>query len=86
MAQPSPFDWLDPTIPDDYKGTFSEKGKEMQRREIRERTAVLMRLGHSREEAIARCRQNMYWEHDLHRQPSVFNDIEQLVDEVYSRK
>ncbi len=78
-----PFPWLHASIPDAVTGTFPGKRHAMLRKEVRERAGLLMRLGHSRQEAAARCRANLEWEFELEELPGVVGEIETLVGEVF---
>ena len=80
-----PFSWLHPTIPDAVTGTFAAKRHAMLQKEVRERSALLMRLGHSRAETADRCRANLEWEYELEADPAVLGEIVGLVAEVYDR-
>ena len=80
-----PFPWLHATIPDDVTGSFPAKRHAMLQREIRERAALLMRLGHSRAATAAACRANLEWEFELEALPPVVGEIDGLVAEVYDR-
>ena len=81
-----PFAWLQSSIPEAVTATFSAKRHAMLQREVKERAALLMRLGHSRQEAAARCRANVAWEYELEPDlPAVAGEIDALVAEVRDR-
>lgn len=79
------FDWMHPRIPDSFRASWPDKGREAARREIRERASLLMRLGRTKKEAAARCRQNLEWDWDLSGKPPLLGEVDGLVDEVYRR-
>jgi hypothetical protein len=80
-----PFPWLQSKIVPEFAASLPERRKEMQRREVRERAALLMRLGRSRKEATATCRANLEWEFDGMAAPEVLGEIDALVEQVYTR-
>jgi len=81
-----PFSWLHPSIPKAVATSFPSKRRAMLQREIKERAALLMRLGHSRAEAAGRCRANVDWEYELETGlPAVADEIDALVAQVFDR-
>jgi hypothetical protein len=80
-----PFEWLQPRVPTQWRARWPERAREAAREAIREQAALLMRLGRSRAEAAARCRQNLQWEFELHGRPALQDEVQSLVDEVYRR-
>ena len=81
-----PFDYMHAAIPEDFY-LAPEKALEMYRTEIRERAALLRRLGYSLDDAIIRLRSNLAWDWECNDAPSFITDLEQgieaLVEEVY---
>jgi hypothetical protein len=77
-----PFDWYHPDLPDDY--TMSPlKATQMYTLELKERAALLMRLGYSKEETLKRVVGNVRWDFELHPEPAHLEQARQVVDEVY---
>jgi hypothetical protein len=56
--------------------------------ELRDRAALLHRLGYSAARAAARCRANVAWDYATTPRPAGLDDaaIKALVDEVYKRQ
>ena len=80
------FDWMQPHIPEGCRARWAEAGCEATRRAVREQAALLMRLGRTKKEAAARCKQNLRWEWELTGgKPPLLGEVDQLVDEVYRR-
>jgi hypothetical protein len=67
------------------RGKASARAREVKRQEVRERAALLLRLGRTREEAVARCRQNLRWDYALHGEPELLGEVEKIVSDVYRR-
>ncbi|MCS6916053.1 MAG: hypothetical protein RMK29_03800 [Myxococcales bacterium] len=81
-----PFPWISSQIPADYAATFRDKALAMYRDEVRQRAELLLHLGYSAEEAIARCRDNLRWDFDLSGPCPIENEVEHLVQAVYRRQ
>lgn len=79
------FPWHQVHIPDELTRTFKDSGLEMYRREVRDRASLLRKLGYAKDDAKARCRQNLEWEYQLHGKAPILDEISKLVDEVYGR-
>ncbi len=56
------FAWWTPRVPPAWRARAAEAGRRALQRDVRERAALLGRLGRSRDEVLARCRQNLRWE------------------------
>lgn len=65
--------------------TNNERRREMYRREISERAALLMRLGHPAAEVKARLKRSVDWDFALHASPEHADAVDALVDDVYKR-
>jgi hypothetical protein len=72
-------------VPADLKATFAPRALEMERKEIRERAGILMRLGHTQPDVTVRMKQYVAWEFEMHGKPAVAAEVEELVAGVYSR-
>jgi len=81
-----PFPWLHASVPMTLRKTFAERALAAQRREIADRATILMHLGLARDQAAARCRQNLVWEFELQARPAVLSEVNKLVADVFKRK
>lgn len=63
----------------------AERRREMYRREIEERAALLMRLGHPAKSVKTRLKKSVEWDFDLHERPAHAAEVDRIVDEVYKR-
>lgn len=72
-------------LPADLQASFGPKALEMERKEIRERAGILMRLGHPQPDVTARLKQYVAWEFELHGKAAVASEVEDLVAAVYVR-
>lgn len=79
------FDWLESKRTDALTKRCRERATEARKREVRDRAALLMRLGRTKKEAVRRCRQNFDWEWEMHAPCPGMSEVEGLVDEVYRR-
>jgi hypothetical protein len=79
------FPWLHPVIPASYSAAAPGKALAMYRDEIRQRAALLRRLGYPEQQAAARCRQNLAWDFELHGRCPVADEVDALVQAVYRR-
>jgi len=79
------FEWYEVSAGGSRREDWPTKHAEAQRREVRERAALLMRLGRSKEQAVRRCQQNLTWQYELREGSSVVAEVEALVAEVYGR-
>ena len=79
------FEWYEVSVGGSQREDWPSKHAEAQRREVRERAALLMRLGRTKDEAVHRCRQNIEWQYELRGGASVASEVQTLVDEVFGR-
>ena len=79
------FEWYEAKVPEERRAAWSANHVDVQRREVRERAALLMRLGRSKADAVRRCKQNIAWQYDLHGSSNISKEVKRLVDEVYGR-
>ena len=79
------FDWYESTSPKSFPGNWAERAREATRHEVRERAALLMRLGRTQDQAIERCQQNIRWQYGAGSSASVLDEVEGLVQEVFGR-
>ena len=80
-----PFCWMDEKVegPGPTKGVSREDATVA---EIRDRAAVMRRLGHSKADAIHRCMGNLAWAFSVSGQPAVSPArVRKLVGEVYGK-
>jgi hypothetical protein len=63
----------------------AERRRAMYRREIEDRAALLMRLGHKAADVKARLRKSVDWDFDLHKSPEHAGEVDRIVDDVYKR-
>ena len=80
-----PFPWYDPDVPIEY-AVRPERATQMYLSEMRERAALLMRLGYSKEEAAARLRGNVRWDFELHRRPTHLDKVAEVVEAVFQAR
>ncbi|HEY3355770.1 MAG TPA: hypothetical protein VGQ83_21135 [Polyangia bacterium] len=81
-----PFPWLHPSIPTEYRKTFARKAEAVFVQELEERAALLQRLNYSKQDAAARLRANVRWEHEPRPAPSkLIERVDAIVDAVYAR-
>lgn len=84
------FAWLHADVPADYQATFHEKALAMYKGEVRQRATLLMHLGYTQAEAIARCCDNLAWDFSCNGGPIFLRglgkrEIGDLVRAVYRR-
>jgi hypothetical protein len=77
-----PFDWLHAHVP-----RRPQHRDEMYRRELRERAALLQRLGYSRADARVRLAANLDWDFEIGAGHKAVSDreLDEIVDEVWKR-
>lgn len=80
------FDWWEPRVGQVVRARAAERAQESLRQEIRDRAAILMRLGWDAEHARARCRRNLAWELELQDEPAAAGEVDALVRRVYDRR
>lgn len=80
-----PFPWLHPDVPTEYRNAGA-KANAMYEQEIRERAALLMRLGFSKDETRERIRENVRWDFERQPTPAHLSRASKIVDEVYSSR
>ncbi len=83
---PMPFDWLEPRVGQVVRRREAARTLEAHRRDVRDRAAILMRLGWSAADARERCRRALEWEHDLAPAPAVLSELDTLIAGVYERR
>jgi acyl-CoA reductase-like NAD-dependent aldehyde dehydrogenase len=62
-----------------------ERRREMYRREVAERAALLMRLGHKAAAVKTRLARTVAWDFDLQASPEHAGEVDAIVDDVYKR-
>ena len=73
---------------DDKPGQFkqaAERRRAMYRRELEERAALLLRLGHHAADVKRRLQRSVAWDFELQPSPDHANDVDHIVDEVFKR-
>jgi hypothetical protein len=79
-----PFDWLNSKVPAEIVAQGADKFRAQQESEIRERSALLRRLGHSRAYTELRVRRNVAWAFEnAGKSPLSDTQIKALVGEIY---
>ena len=80
------FPWYQPDVPSRF-ALASNKAATMYETELRERAALLMRLGYSKEEAKIRLRGNVRWDFELQKNAAPhLAKVELIVDKVYAAR
>jgi len=80
------FSWYEPDLPGDYLKGGKQKAAAMYEAEIRDRAALLQRLGYSKEEAKLRLRGNVRWDFELEGTPAHLARVGSIVDKVYAAR
>jgi hypothetical protein len=62
-----------------------ERRQEMYKKELEDRAALLMRLGHSQKDVKARLKKSVDWDFDLHDKPQHAGEVDRIVESVYKR-
>lgn len=83
-----PFDYMHVQIPEEFRNA-PEKAKAMYRQELKERAAMLRRLGYDEAEVLMRLTTNVRWDWEANEAPSIIEELKgelpAIVKEVYSR-
>lgn len=80
------FDWMQTDIPDAVQARGGESRVAMVVDEVRERAALLKRLGYSQDHALRRCQGNVDWSYAVAGKAAISKaDIKRIVGEVYAR-
>ena len=77
-----PFPWYHADVPVEYRSR-PDRALQMYVHELKERAALLMRLGFSKEEATSRLKGNVGWDYELHGKPTHLGKVEDVVEAVY---
>ena len=78
------FDWMSSPVPTHIHESGAARFKAMQAQDVRERAALLRRLGHSRAYAEFRCRRNVAWAFEVAGKSLLSDaDLKAVVGEVY---
>lgn len=80
-----PFPWLHATNSAAFLARVPAERLEMHRREVRLRAGLLLRLGSSQEATTRHLRSYLAWEFEGLPRPSVLEEVDALVAEVYAR-
>ena len=62
-----------------------ERRREMFKREIEDRTALLLRLGYAAKDVKARLKKSVDWDFDLQKTPDYAAEVDRIVDDVFKR-
>jgi hypothetical protein len=62
-----------------------EQRRAMYRKEIEDRAALLMRLGHKAGDVKSRLKKSVDWDFDLQSAPDHAGEVDRIVDDVYKR-
>lgn len=80
------FPWYQPDVPPRFASAAS-KATVVYEQELRERAALLMRLGYSKEAAKTRLRGNVRWDFELQRAAAPhLAKVDAIVDRVYAAR
>ena len=79
------FEWYESTAPRAFPDSWAARSREATRLEIRERAALLMRLGRTSSEAVERCKQNIRWQYSGEPDAALIGEVDGLVTEVFGR-
>lgn len=78
------FDWMHADVPAAVAASGEARFKDALAAEIRDRAALLRRLGHTRAYAELRCRRNVTWAFDgAGTSPLSDDEVAALVGEIY---
>lgn len=77
-----PFSWYYPDIPKEYLDA-AEKRDQMYILELKERAALMMRMGFSQDETKLRLCRNIKWDFELHNEPKHLKKVDQIVENIY---
>lgn len=80
-----PFDWMEPSVPDTQAARERHASIAALERELRDRAALLQRLGFTLAEAQMRVRGNLLWDFELHGRPAIASRSDSIVAGVYAR-
>lgn len=62
-----------------------ERRRDMFRKEIEDRAALLLRLGYAAGDVKARLKKSVDWDFDLQPTPDYAGEVDRIVDDVYKR-
>jgi hypothetical protein len=62
-----------------------ERRREMFRKEIEDRAALLLRLGYAAKDVKARLAKSVDWDFDLQEAPDYAGEVGRIVDDVFKR-
>jgi|MDTA01.1.fsa_nt_gb hypothetical protein len=80
-----PFCWMDENDAQEAKGNEQSR-KAATTSELRERAALMRRLGYSKSDAVHRCMGNLAWAFSVSGQPAVTPAmVRKIVSEVYGK-
>jgi hypothetical protein len=63
----------------------NERRQQMYKKELEDRAALLMRLGHSAKDVKSRLKKSVDWDFDMHDAPEHADNVDKLVDGVFKR-
>jgi len=78
-----PFSWYHADVPNALR-VRPERTLEMYLLEIRERAALLRRLGYNRDQTLSRVKGNVRWDFELHTAPVPLTQITKVVEAVFA--
>jgi hypothetical protein len=81
------FDYLEPDRNATFEKAIEPHAREAHVQTLRERAAMLLRLGYSRDDIVRRLEQNVEWDFDMWagKLPDFYQLIPTLVDELVGR-
>jgi hypothetical protein len=80
-----PFPWYHPDVPQEYT-VRPGKTHGLYIQELKDRAALLMRLGYSKEETTSRLTGNVRWDFELHDVPAHLQQVAEFVEGVYKAR
>ena len=84
-SEASPFDWMEPSVPEGQAARERRTSLSATEREMAERAGLLLRLGYSLADAQMRVRGNLLWDFEVQGRPALVSRADQIVARVYDR-
>lgn len=79
---PAMFIWDDK--PTSFKHS-ADRRQQMYKKEIEDRAALLMRLGHTAKDVKSRLQKSVDWDFDMSDSPKHAGEVDRIVDNVFKR-
>lgn len=82
-----PFDWLEPHVPAAVRSADNARRRAGCERDLRDRAALLLRLGRDERTTLHRCLGNLAWGYELQGEaPLTADEVRALVADVYAKR